>query len=80
MDSVITVPANKVWKIETGSVIGSGNVVLKLNGSEIHDATGAPHTFPIWLPAGSYTLTLANGNNAISASGFISAIEFNLTP
>ncbi len=90
----ITVPAGKVWKIE--SVMASffqnssspnpgfstsGTVMLN---KKIIFSTGNVANFPIWLPAGTYTIRYIY-NQSTSGSinelyGGISAIEFNVVP
>ncbi len=95
-DQVITVPAGKVWKIE--SVIGSAqsatnNYVspttsVTLDGvilSFYSSSTGSYQAaaFPIWLPEGSYTLGLvssASVTTGTTITGRFSAIEFNVAP
>ena len=89
--SNLTVPIGKVWKIESSnrlvktdySSTSSGLTVncqfwinkFNFQGSEI---------YPIWLPAGTYTIYLnqqASGlSYQITASLTISGIEFNLVP
>lgn len=64
------------------------NLTLAINERIIYNSTqNTPQAiFPIWLPAGSYTLTL--GRNGIinpptfptTYNGSISAIEFNIIP
>ena len=80
-DTILTVPANTVWKIESGSTTSSGNNTLELNGSAIHyTGNGTPFSdFPIWLPVGTYHLSLYNGTSG-TCTGFISGIQFNLVP
>ena len=89
----ITVPANKIWKIESASCSidsqqGTQNIYLSLNGVVITAYTlsvGQPSyssCFPIWLPSGSYGINLYNsgGNGGPIAVGFISGVEYNLVP
>lgn len=95
-DQVITVPAGKVWKIE--SVIGSAQggtsnyvspttsvildgVILSFYSSSTGNYQAA--AFPIWLPEGSYTLGLvssASVTTGTTITGRFSAIEFNVVP
>lgn len=75
-----TVPANKVWKVEsplpswgggstTNTITIDGNlVVVAIGGSAISGIS-----FPIWLPAGT---TLAGGQNIPR----ISVVEFTVVP
>jgi hypothetical protein len=90
----ITVPAGKVWKIESvmasffqntatpnPSFSTSGTVMLN---KKIIFSTGNVASFPIWLPEGTYTIRYIY-NNSTSGSinelyGAISAIEFNVIP
>lgn len=80
---VITVPANKVLKIESIKGYDSAYSV-KLNN---HPITTSP--FPIWLPAGSYVFKIEDDCNCGScstctysggANSFLSGIEFNIVP
>ena len=80
VSSTQTVPANKVWKVEsplpswgggstTNTITIDGNlVVVAIGGSAISGIS-----FPIWLPAGT---TLAGGQNIPR----ISVIEFTVVP
>jgi len=80
-----TVPANKVWKVESymnNTYIAynavhhiSVNSIDILVGNSINSQTpiGTNHPFPMWLPAGT---TLAAGANVIN----ISVIEFTVLP
>ncbi len=86
----ITVPANKVWKIESAgiTILSGGNAsVLRLEDVEIAhnfytsttNTTNSPYNrFPIWLPTGSYVLSVYNISG--TAKAFISAIEYNVVP
>lgn len=95
-DQVITVPAGKVWKIE--SAIGSNKsnstsyvsptTSVTLDGgilSFYSSSTGnyQAAAFPIWLPEGSYTLGLISAGSSFTGStiiGRVSLIEFNVIP
>lgn len=80
----ITVPANKVWKIESVGTGTSSNPNVDLRNSSAvsiaHFAsmtgTGATAAFPFWLPAG-FSGSFINFNSARSC---ISIIEFNVIP
>jgi hypothetical protein len=90
----ITVPANKVWKIESGSFATSSSPYhssLLLVDDQILQVgiynQPASTTYnmahaPIWLPAGTYNIeylcSLYLSN--LSYAITISAIEYNLTP
>ena len=86
-DTTITIPTDKVWKIESVS-ISYQMTSLNLDGVQIAANplnggvyTPAPNTAcPIWLPSGTYTVTLKNYVAAGQGNAFISAIEFNLVP
>lgn len=95
-NQTITVPAGKVWKIE--SVIGSAQgpttnyvsptttitldgVVLFFYVSGSNNYQWAP--LPIWLPEGTYDLGLVSSSGVSTGmviSGRVSAIEFNVIP
>lgn len=94
-DQVITVPPGKVWKIESviGSAQGNSNyvsptttvtldgVVLSFYSSSSNGYQAAP--LPIWLPEGSYTLSLVSSaslTTGTTITGRVSAIEFNIVP
>ena len=95
----VTIPAGKIWKIETadvapifptGGYLGqpAGCFTLKLDSWTLYSKycsgeSHKPEQFPIWLPAGTYTLRLYNDQNAISNTfheGMVSIIEFNIIP
>ncbi len=89
-DVSITVPAGKVWKIESvmasiyngnGSI--STSVAVLLNNKSLYQGE-VMASFPVWLPEGTYTLRLVYTSNTGStnnvAYGGISGIEFNVTP
>lgn len=89
----LTVPAGKVWKIESGHLseqITSSSAqyyvpggYLLLDGSIIagESSNNYDPKFPIWLSPGTYTLTLQGGTNSSNYYwyGFVSIIEFNVT-
>lgn len=89
-DISITVPAGKVWKIESvmaNMYFGNGTIsttagVLLNNRSLFHG--GVVAAFPIWLPEGTYTMrvmyTSNTGYTNSTAYGSLSGIEFNVTP
>lgn len=78
LDSTITISPGKVWKLESSTAEVYGNT--RINGIVIGQYAGMAQTgFPIWLPAGSYTFTVATGVSD-SIKGFFSGIEFNEVP
>ncbi len=88
----ITVPANKVWKIETltsSTYISSNNLLTFSNGGRIaidnrllFDANSNVQVMPHWLPPGTYTLSIRSTTltNGTPFYGSLSAIEFNVVP
>ncbi len=89
----ITVPANKVWKIEaasptsyspsTGSHSFGGRITLDGNLlSDFYSTPGQLSHLPFWLPAGSYNLELRSSTSTPTFyfKGAISVIEFNIVP
>ena len=90
----ITVPAGKVWKIEsanyyftqgTGNRIpgrGSGSYIAYIGDNLIWDGTnglGHQDFFPIWLPSGTYDVSSRSPATYLVTVNF-SAIEFNVVP
>ena len=86
-DIVITVPVGKVWKIES-AIVGSyiyGSPNIYLDYQIIYQPGLVNKIFPIWLPSGSYTLSIScascYGSNGPSVlKGSISAIKYNEVP
>lgn len=77
-----TVPANKVLKIESINFI-AGNYLLFLDSTPFSKvSTNITNTFPIWLPAGDYSIYFGTYISSASSTGsyayMLSAIEFNL--
>ncbi len=90
---VVTVPANKVWKIEaasatyysptSGSAVFGGKICI--DGHVLFDYANTPggfNTLPFWLPAGTYTLALKSNTTSSTYyfNGAVSVIEFNVVP
>ena len=88
----IVVPAGKVWKLESTSlsnISGTyptianqghmtafiGNMIAFCSGTEFNDLK-----LPIWLPSGSYSISINVGNYFGNHSFNYSGIEFNLVP
>jgi hypothetical protein len=78
IDSVITVPANKVWKIESEFSTGPSTTYLYIDNTLIEYSGSVVPATPIWLPAGTYTFSL--NTSGANSTGFFSVIEFNITP
>jgi len=91
-EQTITVPAGKVWKIETvmanysfniSGNLGVGSQVAVLLDRKTLYQGGVMAAFPIWLPEGTYTLryvyTSNTGSTGSEVYGGISGIEFNVT-
>ena len=90
----ITVPANKVWKIEhanitrdAGAYFYSKNIYasLYLNNirvvSEKHSNMQFADPLPLWLSEGTYSVILSNETSSVFLYiPTISAIEFNVIP
>ncbi|CAN5290168.1 hypothetical protein BH09BAC1_BH09BAC1_02610 [soil metagenome] len=91
-----TVPSGTVWKVEsamasyesitTGLIQPSAYITLD-NKNLTYSNTSTPtywaSVFPLWLPAGTYTLKLVYPNSPTvgnKMNGSISAIEFNIVP
>jgi hypothetical protein len=80
----ITVPADKVWKIESGScLLTNGYIVsvfLSIGNQLLYSGAGS-YLPTIWLPAGSYSISIYNGGAfSYTLMTNISAIEFNIIP
>lgn len=92
----ITVPAGKIWKIESASGSAQGpstnyispTTTITLNGMNLTFYNSSSGTywqadFPIWLPEGTYTLGLVSSSSVLAnttITGRISGIEFNVLP
>jgi hypothetical protein len=77
-----TVEPNKVLKIESINFL-AGNYVLFLDRTPFSKtSTGITNTFPIWLPAGTYTIYFGTYFPTASQAGnyayLLSALEFNI--
>ncbi|MCB9235282.1 MAG: hypothetical protein H6581_26745 [Bacteroidia bacterium] len=79
------------WTIYSGNITGycSGDPIglylddVNIFYSVFSTSNYANYENPIWLPAGTYTLDLRGytcTSTAVSAKGFISAIEFDVVP
>lgn len=89
-EQTITVPAGKVWKIEscTSTFLAMSGTnpsysdVGRMFLDKMQISNSGVNVLPIWLPAGTYTLRLVyNSNTSYSNSevvGAISVIEFNV--
>ena len=91
----VTVPSNKVWKIESAQCRAShgtsqlqNNALLayiSLNNAFIvsNSTSVVMSNFPIWLVEGSYVIQLLvqnTGAGSGNAYGLVSGIEFNIIP
>ena len=83
-----TVPANKVWKVESLGGSTGNTVVGQINGSGAGALGGSPATsgnglyycsfkLPTWLPAGTQ---FGFSNNGSGSQVWFSIIEFNIVP
>ena len=89
----ITVPAGKVWKIESANYYvtqagnrfsgrGSSLYIAYIGDNLIWDGTnglGHQDFFPIWLPSGTYDVSSRSSSTYLVTVNF-SAIEFNVVP
>lgn len=77
-----TVEPNKVLKIESINFILGNYVLFVANTPLFKTLTGYTPTFPIWLPAGNYSIYFGTYNSSNSAAGqyayLLSALEFNV--
>lgn len=92
--TTITVPENKVWKIESGSVVCKNNysatpflVNIMVDKQLIYEKYqgnsgnySAFNSAPIWLGSGTYSVdfTTLNGSGIVYVAA-ISVLEFNIT-
>jgi hypothetical protein len=85
----ITVPINKIWKITTGSIYANVSNCTLLLGQHIiayyfSSTTATNHNLtcnlPLWLPQGTYLISLNFSNTATSGYYSYSGIEFNIVP
>lgn len=81
---LLTVPVDKVWKVESISEpqsFGDGSTYLVINGFEFGPGRINSASLPIWLKSGdTVQCGVKKGNNTggtITASLYISIIEFN---
>ena len=81
-----TVPAGKVWKIESAGGGTTGCSVYLQNSSAatmaylwISSASSTESVFPIWLPSG-FSGGFLFGNGCAPFKGMVSIIEFNIIP
>ncbi len=84
----ITVPAGKVWKIESASTSHPCNSIYLLNSSGQYIAqlyipgnanlSSSSLTLPYWLPS-SFSGSFRVGDNCVNR-GSVSIIEFNVIP
>ena len=80
----ISVPAGKVWKIETANSYNGSNTGITLRNSAVQSiailstvGTTSTSCYPFWLPTG-FTGSLLN--NAGAGRACMSIIEFNVIP
>ena len=82
--SNITVPAGKVWKVESGSICwiyqGKANTsgIYLLIDNQMLQSPDIHQSSPIWLPEGTYKIEYNTSNSSYSYSGGISILEFNI--
>jgi hypothetical protein len=88
----ITIPANKIWKIESGSVLVNSSLFpsvlsLLVDGQLMfcgsYPVSGyMPYSGPpMWLSAGSYNISIGVGNGSnMGIIAKLSAIEYNIVP
>lgn len=85
----LTVPAGKVWKIESGSrvsIVGNffnkvSNARFMLDDFTVIGNSGDPVSYPIWLNEGTYNIyhtQSISGTNSYKWG--LSIIEFNVVP
>jgi hypothetical protein len=92
-NETIIVPEGKVWKV-TSATIGAirtngtisypptaridGHLVAYVSSDSINNLHISP--FPLWLPAGTYSLTYYGGESDGAIAFSYSGIEFNIVP
>lgn len=77
-----TVPAGKVWKIESSPrITTSSSIIININGKEailsLNTSNGALNFLPIWLPEGT---VISDYAISPSWSGWISIVEYTVVP
>jgi hypothetical protein len=82
-----TVPAGKVWKVESVGATSSSCAVWLQNGAGqavgnlyYVSASNYHPAFPIWLPSSHSGFFAYNLNNCTGARAYVSIIEFNVVP
>lgn len=85
----ITVPAGKVWKVESTSftytdgntyIIGGNSYTVRIGDHIVYiqNSNYPQHYLPLWLPEGTYDISAIAWDVEVDFS--YSAIEFNVTP
>ncbi len=77
----ITVPAGKVWKIESASTANGSNAGIQIRnaaaqGIGILSTATTASNFPVWLPSGF----IGSFFNSSAVRSCVSIIEFNVIP
>jgi hypothetical protein len=70
----VTVPAGKVWKIESYFISNNVSLQIIINNIPYYVNT---QSFPFWVPSGTTFNMFVSG---ISGSATVSIIEFNVVP
>ena len=85
----LTVPAGKVWKIESGSGVSISNnffgdvqtARFMLDDFTVIGHKTNPVSYPIWLNEGTYNIYVTHStSNTASYKWGLSIIEFNVVP
>ena len=79
----ITVPAGKVWKIESGSLFANVFYVITSFSLSVDSQMLWSSGFaaqPIWLGPGTYPIQIMSNNSAEPYTAAISGIEYNVIP
>ncbi len=78
-----TVPAGKVWKIESAGATTSSFEIHKINNTQVDMAIHTSGSFnhgenlPLWLPEGT-TISFYEADTSPDEGGIVSIIQFNV--
>lgn len=72
--------SKRMFLLLNGVIIAGGLVPEDSFNSTDNEFAYYPIHFPIWLPAGAFTIKIPSNSNSSPMTAFISGIEFNIVP